>query len=98
MEVNYFPFKKPEFKEKIKFPNYEIDVEKIELPNFEINEKPTFLKKEFQGKVDIDKLLNQKGQKYSLPELKQIAKEFKIPTTQKKKDLINAIKIKLELT
>ena len=98
MEVNYFPFKKPEFKEKVKLPSYEIDVDKIELPNFEINEKSMFLKKEYQGKVDVDKLLNQKGQKYSLPELKKIAKELKIPTTQKKKDLINAIKIKLDLT
>ena len=93
MSIKFYPFREPTFKEKVNLPqnNTLYTVGKREIKKEEKRE-------EYIEKIDIDlqKLTESKG--YSLVELKEIAKQLKIPSynSLKKKDLVKFIRLKLE--
>jgi phenylalanyl-tRNA synthetase beta subunit len=94
--MNYFPFKKPEFKEKIVLPKIDTLIVSENLPKFEIERTEIKLDPKYNF-IDLEKLQKIAGKKYTVAELRDIAKKLGIPVTQNKKELVKNIKIKIGL-
>jgi len=94
--MNYFPYKKPEFKEKIILPTNNTLIISEDLPKFEIERTEIKIDPKYNF-IDLQKLQKIAGKKYTVAELRDIAKKLGLPVTQNKKDLVKSIKIKIGL-
>lgn len=94
--LNYFPYRKPEFKEKIILPISDTLIVSENLPKFEIERTEIKLDPKYNF-IDLEKLQKIAGKKYTVAELRDIAKKLGIPVTQNKKELVKNIKIKIGL-
>ena len=96
MENNYFPYNKPTYSEKIIIPRENNIVKIISAQKF----KPTESKKDLLEKysfIDFDKLLKRNKKKYTVAELREIAKRLDIPPSYPKLQLVDLIKNKIGL-
>lgn len=96
MSSNYFPFKVPEFREKIVFPQIKTIVDEIPREKMNVNKKVESIPYEYNF-IDRDKLLKLNKKKYTVGELREIAKKLEIDQKQGKQDLINAIRAKIKI-
>ena len=94
--LNYFPYRKPEFKEKIILPNINTSLISEELPKFEIERTEIKIDPKYNF-IDLEKLQKIAGKKYTVSELREIAKKLGISVTQNKGELTRSIKIKIGL-
>ena len=96
MELDFFPASQPNYEEPVKLEYKNSQFQMNPLPKFQLNKK----KREVDSKysfVDLDKLLKRDGKKYSIAELKDIARRLGIPVTGKKKEITDLIKLKIDI-
>lgn len=94
IEVNYFGYTQPTYKEKIELPTKKTTLPKVILQKFEINQEKAKIDEKYKF-IDIDKLLKRGGQKYNISELREIASKIGIPVTNSKPELTRLIKLKI---
>ena len=93
---NYFPYREQKFKEKIILPKENNLIISEQLPKFEIERTEIKIDPKYDF-IDLEKLQKIAGKKYTVAELRDIAKKLGIPVTQNKKDLVKNIKLKIGL-
>mgnify|MGYP003628575504 FL=1 len=93
IEVNFLPYTKPTYSEKIVILSEKTIVDKIKLPNFDINQKEFLIDEKYRF-IDLDKLYKIKG-KYTVAELKEIAKRIDVVTNKNKLEIVKLIKKKI---
>lgn len=94
IEIKYFGYTNPNFKQKVELPTKKTTLDKVVLPKFEINQEKAIIKEEYKF-IDTDKLLKKAGKKYNIAELRDIASKLNIPITNSKPELTRLIKLKI---
>tara|TARA_R110001592_G_scaffold76188_6_gene230140 strand:- start:1810 stop:2109 length:300 start_codon:yes stop_codon:yes gene_type:complete len=93
IEVNFLPYTKPTYTEKIVIASEKTIVDKINLQKYDINQKKFLIEEKYRF-IDLDKLYKIKG-KYTVAELKEIAKKIDVPTNKNKLETVKLIKKKI---
>ena len=84
IEVNFLPYTKPTYTEKIVIASEKTIVDKINLQKYDINQKKFLIEEKYRFKG-----------KYTVAELKEIAKKIDVPTNKNKLETVKLIKKKI---
>ena len=85
-----------QFKEKIIVPDRNTLLQDESLPEFKLEKQKKKVDTKYNF-IDLEKLQKINGKKYTVAELREIAKKLNIPVTNSKKELTRLIKIKIDL-
>ena len=97
---DYYPYnsvrREIQFKEKIIVPDRNTLLQDESLPEFKLEKQKKKVDTKYNF-IDLEKLQKINGKKYTVAELREIAKKLNIPVTNSKKELTRLIKIKIDL-
>lgn len=97
---DYYPYnsvrREIQFKEKIIVPDRNTLLQDESLPEFKLEKQKKKVDTKYSF-IDLEKLQKINGKKYTVAELREIAKKLNIPVTNSKKELTRLIKIKIDL-